>query len=341
MYYKAPYIKEKPTTYDLKEVAERFIEADNLKSLAGLLKIDLPLLKAIAFKPRYRQFYIPKPDGKKRLIETPVKSLKDIQKKLSYNLQAVYIGTGIIPPCSYGFILSTEDEDHTRDIYTNAKRHVGKKWVYGLDLKDFFHCIRINRVEHVLRQGPFHFTKNASRCLAQLVTFKGRLPMGASTSPVISNLVCVPLDRQLSALAESEGWTYTRFADDMTFSSDTRFDESATQKIKEIIKKHGFPINHKKERQHHEKEQPEITGLILVNGQPDISDNYIKRLKKDIDLFHALTSDHIIEKGIFPSKTMQLFRRSLLGQINFVGFVRGDDHKSFLKLRNRLSPKNR
>jgi RNA-directed DNA polymerase len=339
MYWKAPKEKKQLTNYDLKELADRFLDADSLKGLAGLLRMKVDNLKSIAFKPQYRQFYIPKPNGKKRLIETPSAKLMQIQKRLAFHLQAVYRGK--LPACSYGFILSTADDEEPRDIYTNAQRHIGQEWVFGLDLKDFFHAIPTDRIVTMLRKPPFHFTKNASRCIAQLSTFKGRLPMGAATSPVLSNLICLWLDHDLEKLAEEKAWVYTRFADDMTFSGKERFSEKDQGLIRDILHQNRFTINEKKVRQQSISEFPEITGLILKDGKPDTSPGYVKTLKQDIDLFHDLTTDRILERGIFPSKAIELFRRSIKGQIQFVGFVKGEDHKTFIKLKHRLAPPKR
>ncbi len=339
MYWKAPREKKELTDYELSEVAHRFLEADCLKGLSGLLKIRVDELKSMAFKPSYRQFYVPKPNGKKRLIETPGKRLMDLQKKTAFHLQAVY--RGVLPRASYGFILSTADDEMPRDIYSNALRHVESEWVFNLDLKDFFHAISTERIISMLRQKPFHFTKNASRCLAQLCTFKGRLPMGAATSPVLSNLICIGLDKELEQLARKHNWVYTRFADDMTFSGREKINQNMQGEIREIIVSKGFMVNEKKVRLDKAKNKPEITGLIIQDGKPDISENYILYLEKDIHLFHELTSKRIIERGIFPGKAIQDFRRSIKGQIQFVGFVRGEDHPSFIALKHLLEPPKR
>lgn len=339
MYWKAPKEKKELTSYDLEEIANRFLEADCVKGLSGLLKIKTEQLKSMAFKPQYRQFYIPKPNGKKRLIETPSKKLMLLQKKIAFNLQAVY--RGMLPDSSYGFILSTADDEYPRDIYYNALKHKESEWVFNMDLKDFFHAIPAERIMKMFRKPPFHFTKNASRCLASLSTFKGRLPMGAATSPVLSNLICLWMDRDLEALAKERGWIYTRFADDMTFSGEEQLTAEDQQEIRAVLKRNGFRVNEKKVRQQQKSDMPEITGLILRNGLPDTSPGYVKSLKKDIDLFHGITTERMIKSGIFSSKTIEQFRKSIKGQIQFVGFVRGEDHKSYIKLKHRLEPPKR
>ncbi|MGB1216773.1 MAG: reverse transcriptase family protein [Saprospiraceae bacterium] len=338
-YWKKVKEKKEWSSTDMREIASTFLEADSLKSLSYLLKVDLSLLKSIAFKPKYKQFYIPKPNGKKRLIESPSKKLKWIQKKLAFYFQSIY--TGLLPSCSYGFVMHIADREEIRDIYSNAMAHVEKKWVYGLDLKDFFHAISQERITAMLRKPPFQFSKSASQCLSQLVCFNGRLPMGSPCSPVLSNLICLGLDEDLETLALKNGWTYTRFADDMTFSGMNEFDDDAQQSIRKCIQAHQFIINEKKTNQTRDSDGPEITGLVIKDSKPDLSKGYIKTLKQDIKIFHALTKEHILNKSIFPAQVIQQFRLSLKGQVQFVGFVRGENHKSYVKLKYRLEPPKR
>lgn len=339
MYHFEPLPKEEITTHVLKEKGIAFLACDNLKDLSWFFRIELNFLKKMANKPHYKHFYIPKPGGKKRLIETPAPALKRLQKAIAFHLQGVY--QHFLPDASYGFIMATADEPNVRNIYSNALRHVGKKWVLNIDLEDFFHNIKIEKVRKTFQNAPFNFSKNASLRIAQLLTFQSRLPQGAPTSPVISNIVAIQLDKKLEELAEMHGWVYTRFVDDMTFSANKKFEEIHTQTIRNIIVGEGFKINENKVRITREKDEPEITGLILKNGKPDISPQYIKGLKKDIDLFHELTSPRTLERGIFPSKLLWRFRQSLMGQINFVKFVKGEDHKTYFKLKRRLIPSNR
>lgn len=334
MYFYTKNKPEKITSYQLKEQGKALIYLHDLKDLADWFKVDLPWLKKLAQTIPYKQFYIPKRDGKKRLIETPNKKLKRLQKRLAYSLQGAY--EMVKPDCVYGFILSTADELETRNIYTNAQQHVQSKWVLGLDLKNFFHAISDRNVQDILRKPPFGFSKNATACLTKLVTFQKRLPMGAPTSPVLSNWYCLEMDHQLLKLSKKYQWTYTRFADDMTFSSQTKIKSTQLDEIQKIIQECGLVLNQEKIRICRTKDEPEITGLLLKEGKPDVSKNLLKNIEKDIALFHELTSMRILERSIFPSKLIYQFRQSIIGQISFVGFVRGKDHKTYWKLKNKL-----
>ena len=147
MYHFQPKPLKKKNAYQLTKQAQTLIQAKNLKQLAILFQIPIWKLKKIAENPKYFQFYIAKPNGGKRLIQTPNKFLKKLQKNISDDLQGVYFP--ITPPCSYGFIMDVEDATITKNIYTNALQHVHNEWIVNIDLKDFFHAIKKEKVEQL------------------------------------------------------------------------------------------------------------------------------------------------------------------------------------------------
>lgn len=325
--------KKKITSYDLEQESKDFLATKNLKNLATLMRMPIRKLKYIAEHPRYNQFYIPKPKGGKRLIQSPNRYLKKLHYTINLWLQGVYMQ--VRPICSYGFIMDTEDAQETQNIYTNAMQHVDSNWVLNVDIKDFFHAIKVQQIQKLFRGKPFHFTKNAAHYLALLLTYQGRLPMGASTSPILSNFVCIDLDNQLSGLAQVRGWRYTRYADDMTFSSQKEFTIDDITAIRELVTKGGFIINEKKLKLSPKREAPEVTGLVLLD-KPDVSKSYLKGVREDIELFHRITSDRIIHRNIFSAKAIHQLRLSILGQLEFLRFVRGDYDKAYLKLKRKL-----
>ncbi|MCP4438315.1 MAG: RNA-directed DNA polymerase [Aureispira sp.] len=339
MYHYEPPSPEEKTTYQLQEAGKRFMLLPSLNDLARQLRIAVPVLKQIAERPQYKQFFIAKQNGQKRLIETPVYKLKQLQRQLAFSLQCAY--HIVRPKCAYGFILAAADDTQTRNIYSNAQQHLQSKWVLSIDLQHFFHTIPTERIYMLFRRTPFDFTKNMARCLSKLCTYQNRLPMGAPTSPVLSNWVCLALDHELQALADKNNLTYTRFADDMTFSSNRKIKTKLINEIRNIVSDQKFQLNEHKTKLVRTIDEPEITGLIIKRGKPDISEQYIKDIHKDIALLHELTSMRIVERSIFPSQLIYRFRQSVMGQINFVRFVRGGHHKSYWKLMRKLNPKIR
>jgi len=338
MYQSESIPPSKLSSYQLKKRAKAFRKTGNLHALAKLLGTSLPFLKIMSTRPVYQHFQIPKANGKKRKIENPVRALKKVQQKLGFYLQAIYHERR--PDCAYGFIRSTSDDPMTKDIYTNALQHVSKPYVLNIDLKDFFHTIKKERVRLFFRR-QLHFTEKAASCLANLCTYRGRLPMGAPTSPVLSNLICIRLDERMEQLAKNQKWIYTRYADDMTFSGKKPFKKKHLLVLRAIIMEEGFIINEDKVQKWKKGEQPEITGLILKNKKPDIKETYIEHIKRDIETYNYLTSPEMQERHLLSKEQLKTFYKSIIGQINFVGFVKGDHHKTYHKLRKLMKLTNR
>jgi len=143
---------------------------------------------------------------KTRWIEAPDAELKAAQRWLLDNRLYQLAPTGF----AHGFVPG-------RSILTNASHHVGRRWVVTADIRNFFPSITAARVHDCLAE--LDLDEAERRTVTQLVTRRGRLPQGAPTSPHLANLVARSLDLRLAGLAESHGWTFTRYADDLTFSA--------------------------------------------------------------------------------------------------------------------------
>ncbi|MFP6764185.1 MAG: reverse transcriptase family protein [Planctomycetaceae bacterium] len=143
---------------------------------------------------------------KVRWIEAPDAELKAAQRWLLDNWLYQLSPTGF----AHGFVPG-------RSILTNAASHVGRRWVVTVDIRNFFPTITAPRVHACLAE--FKLEESLRHTVVQLVTRRGRLPQGAPTSPHLANLVARTLDLRLAGLARSHGWTYTRYADDLTFSA--------------------------------------------------------------------------------------------------------------------------
>jgi len=157
---------------------------------------------------RYTTFEIKKKSGATRTIRAPISALKILQRKLAYVLSLVY------EPKS-----GTHGFTRSRSIVSNAQPHVKAKFVLNIDLKDFFPSINFGRVRGMLMAVPYKLHPTAATVLAQLCCVENSLPQGAPTSPVISNMICARLDSQLRSLARKYHCTFTRYADDITFST--------------------------------------------------------------------------------------------------------------------------
>jgi RNA-directed DNA polymerase len=178
---------------------------------------------------------------------------------------------------------TTENQKH-RSIVTNAEPHVGAQVVINMDLKDFFPTISYKRVRGLFKS--FGYSESASAvfgllCTVTFVNQRSYLPQGAPTSPMITNLICRRLDRRLAKMAENFGFRYTRYADDLTFSTSSR-DENYIREIfkhtKSIVRQEGFIINKNKTRIMRRSNRQEVTGIV-VNDKLSIPRKTLKRFR--------------------------------------------------------------
>lgn len=161
--------------------------------------------------------------------------------------------------------------------------------------------------------------------------------MGAPTSPVLSNLVCLFFDAQLEALAAKHQAIYTRYADDLTFSFAQEPPPDFLTQVTTIILRHGFVLNEQKVKLLQRSDLPEITGLCIGAGaRPTLSRAWLKRLKQEIKIYQWLTMEVVRERGLFHAYVFDTFRKSIQGQVEFVGFVEGKDGRLFRKLAGKV-----
>jgi hypothetical protein len=186
-----------------------------------------------------------------------------------------------------------------RSIVTNAMQHRARRFVFNVDVEDFFGSINFGRVRgFFIKDRNFGLNPAAATVLAQIACFKNSLPQGSPCSPVISNLIGHVMDIHLTWLARSEGITYSRYADDLTFSTNKRSFplsvaiESHSHKwepggtLKHLIGRGGFALNEKKTRMQYHDSRQQVTGLV-VNRKISAPVEYRHHVRA---LVHAYTS---------------------------------------------------
>ena len=154
----------------------------------------------------YQHFSIAKGENKLRLISAPNDRLKQLQRQIADRLNVMYRPRNPV----HGFVAD-------RSVKTNAAAHLGRRYVVNFDLKDYFPTITENRVEGML--SSLNLDARVSAIIARICCMNAHLPQGAPSSPVLSNMICFRLDKRLMAVAKSARCIYTRYADDITFSS--------------------------------------------------------------------------------------------------------------------------
>ncbi len=297
-------------------------------------------------KKRYQTFTIKKKSGADRTIHAPVKGLKSILRSLNFVLQCMYEPH----QATTGFVLE-------RSIVDNAKKHVGHHYVLNLDLKDFFHTFDRNRVKMGFIYEPFNLNGDKEPLaflLASLCTHpfeidgevKTVLPQGSPTSPTLTNILCKKLDHRLSGLANRFGVTYTRYADDITFSSLHNIfkNEEFNKELRRIIEDdQKLEINPAKTRLQKTDYRQEVTGLI-INDKVNVRRRYVKQIRMWLYYWEKygyekaeqiFKKDYIADKGHVKNMNAHLIN-VLDGKLEFLKMVKGAEDGTYKSLKKRF-----
>lgn len=289
---------------------------------------------------RYTVFSIKKKSGGLREISKPCYQLKCILYVLNIFLRSLYTPR----ECVMGFTTG-------RSVVGNAAVHAAHHYVFNIDLKDFFPSIPQARVWARLQLKPFYFSKEVASIIAGLCCNrnsegKNVLPQGAATSPLLTNAICDKLDRRMCGVAKRFGLHYSRYADDMTFSSmhNVYKDDSDFRKeIKRIIEDQGFTMNDKKTRLLRDGRRQEVTGLT-VNSKVNVSRKYMQDLRWYISMWEkegyakAYSRFYISykkEKG-YIKKGEPVMENVIGGKLNYLRMVRGASDAAYQKLQQRF-----
>lgn len=291
------------------------------------------------FDKNYTEFNIPKKSGGERRILAPNNDLKSIQKKLSdflldckssideiYNLKHT---KKIVTNSSTYYKKETCHLSHgferERNIVTNAYRHIKKKNVLNIDLEDFFGSFNFGRVRgFFIKNKHFMLSPEVATTIAQIACYDNQLPQGSPCSPVLANLITHPLDIRLNSIAKKYGCSYSRYADDITFSTRKSLFPSQLVKvennipflssklIKEVTKA-GFKINSLKTRVQFKDSRQDATGLV-INNKVNVKSEYWRQVRA---MAHSLFT-----KGTYSidgEETDNLTK--LEGKLNFIDSI--------------------
>lgn len=274
---------------------QKLREASSLADLAELLNFQPQGISYLLYKltdvQRYFDFQITKRSGGMRTISAPTEKLKRLQSNLANlltNCLKELDESGVRrTPFVHGFVKD-------KSIITNARDHRNKKWVLNLDIHDFFGSINFGRVRGTfIKDKCFQLHPKVATLIAQIACHNNSLPQGSPCSPIISNMIARSMDLRLIDVANKFGLRYTRYADDLTFS--TRKDEFPrdvarksnpeeshswliSSKLKKVIESSGFSENPHKTRLQYFKSRQEVTGLV-VNKRVNVPREYRKKVR--------------------------------------------------------------
>ncbi|WP_117283189.1 retron Ec67 family RNA-directed DNA polymerase/endonuclease [Streptococcus intermedius] len=234
---------------------------------------------------------IPKKNGGERVIHAPKKELKFLQKKLANVLWEFYLES--LESKSKGKNFKTPVLSHAFEkgkiIITNSQMHRNKKYILNIDLKDFFDSFNFGRVRgFFIKDRDFAVSPEIATIIAQIACYQGKLPQGAPSSPIITNLITRILDYRIVKIAKKYRFTYSRYADDLTFSTNRELNsnklraskelENFLTELEELIISSGFEINPKKTRLSNNMQRQEVTGLV-VNKKINAKREYVKNTR--------------------------------------------------------------
>ena len=307
---------------------------DSPLALAQAMALPLNELRFLAYNravstvSHYKRFYLAKKSGGRRLISAPMPRLKKAQLWVLEHVLNKVQPTEF----AHGFVLE-------RSILTNATPHVGQDVVINVDLKNFFPTIGYPRVKGLLVKlgyGEAVATILALLCTepdTEMVQMDGKtyhvgngertLPQGAPTSPAITNLLAYRLDRRLQGMATNFGYTYTRYADDLTFSASGEAAGKANQvlwAVEQIVQSEGFTVHPDKVTVMRKGDQQRVTGIV-VNQKPSIDRPTLRRFRA---LLHQIGQTGWEGKTWGnPNPTADL-QHVVVGYANFVMMVKPD-----------------
>ncbi|WP_325768796.1 retron Ec67 family RNA-directed DNA polymerase/endonuclease [Aeromonas caviae] len=325
-------------------------QATTKRMLAKVLDVNPSFLTKTLYltsdELKYKSFEIPKRNGDPRTIYAPNKELKDLQSRLSALLldciDEINKERKITPKLSHGFV-------RNRSIITNAKNHTHKKNVLNLDLNDFFGSFNFGRVRgFFIKNQHFELHEHIATVIAQIACYKNFLPQGSPCSPVITNLIMHSVDIRLAKLAKKNSCTYTRYADDITFSTrENIFPKDIAiadknkihlgRRLSKEITDNGFTINEKKTRVQLMDSRQDVTGLV-VNKKVNIKSDYWRITRA---MCHSLFQTGSYIKCEQNGQEVAGTLYELDGRLNFIDYIdKYNNVKEKGPIDNRFSLRN-
>ncbi|MCF7920737.1 MAG: reverse transcriptase family protein [Candidatus Cloacimonetes bacterium] len=297
-----PEIQDKLLNYAKIHIDNNTPVIFNFEHLTLLLGREKNYLSSVVNSPdsHYRKFKIKKRSGGEREITAPYLSLLEMQywiyRNILINVKIHY--------AAHGFA-------QDKSIITNSRNHLGQKHLLKMDLKDFFPSIKLNRIIYIFKS--LGYPNIIAFYLASICSYKGHLPQGSPTSPILSNIVSITLDNRLVKFARKMKLRYSRYADDLTFSGD-KIPTNYIKYITDIINDEGFEVNDTKTKLYLKAGKRIVTGISVIGNDPKLPREYKRKLKQELHyIFTYGIGSHMAKKKI--KKINYLYR--IIGKVNF------------------------
>lgn len=295
-------------------------DKNHFAALIGIKLVELTAILSYLEENYYRRVEIEKKDGGTRELLIPAMKLRLIQQWILKNI-----------------LYSIHISDHAtgfrkgHSIVTNAKPHLGKKCLVNMDLKDFFPSINQKQIFQIFYY--YGYTISVSYMLSRLCTYEGYVPQGAPTSPYLSNIVCLKLDKRLSKLSEQYEADYTRYADDMTFSGN-RCLKNIILPVTEIVEDEGFLVNVNKTRIQMAHQRQEVTGVNVSGQKLTVRKKYKKKMFQELYYCKKYgPTNHLKHIGC----NKRFYKDHMYGKAFYIYMVEPDVGKEILKQLNEIN----
>jgi RNA-directed DNA polymerase len=272
-----------------------------------------------------------------RVLHIPPPDLMTVQRIIAQR-----IGSMVDPhPAAHGYVAD-------RSIISNARCHTRKQFVFGADLTNFFDSITQDMVARALHD-IMGWSRADTEFVAELCCYRGTLPQGAPTSPLLSNLICYPLDERLQNIAIRLSCDYSRYSDDLYFSTRERcFPRElgiasgwgrarvarAGSALEEAVQSMGFRINACKTRLQPRDHRQIVTGLVVNNGV-SVKSGYLRMLRAALSNWNTYGLDAVLLD--FADREPRKIPEALRGMIEYVGQVHGKTAPAYTRLINQFN----
>lgn len=284
----------------------------------------------------YTQFTMPKRSGGERVIHAPHWPIAHTQNRIRDLLEEIYRPSNRV----MGFVKN-------KGIRDNAKFHLGKRLILNIDLENYFGSIHFGRIRSRLMARPYLLTNEIATMIAKLCTLDGALPTGASTSPILANMVTSSLDGALAEFAKQRGCFYTRYADDLTFSTNRAiFPSSLVRRshdavsgvevapdLLQIIEAQGFAVQPTKTRLMTKHMRQEVCG-VTCNERLNVRRTLYREVRATLHAWrkHGKAAAESEWKKKFNWRQAGSLERALRGRIEHIIHIRGSNDRTVYNL---------
>lgn len=287
---------------------------------------------------RYSPVSIPKRSGGVRLLIVPDDRLKYLQRKILPLLEALFVRLSPV----HGFTAG-------QSAITNAREHQSRRYLLNADLKDYFPSITRRRVRGVL--SAIGCPDDVANAICAFCVVANQLPQGAPTSPILSNMVAFKLDLDLLAFSAKHKLRYTRFADDLSFSShrppvglfetavpDTGAvsAEQLSRELRSVISRNGFTLNEGKLWFSGRDGRKEVTGLV-VNELINVRRSFVRNIRAGLykaETLGIVAAQADLHRRLGRTPSLENYLR---GRIEWLAQVRGRSFSAYRTLSQRYN----